>query len=175
MTTEKKIDAAARRPALGAKDRTEGHLWLQRMVGEWTVETEFTMSDGATARASGHESVRPLGEYWVVIESACPMPDDGSEGHMIISLGYDHRKARFVGSVVGSMMTGLWVYEGDLDADGTLVLDADGEDMADDTKTATYRDTTRWEGDDVRVSTSHAQDESGAWQPFMAVRSTRVR
>ena len=35
---------------------------------------------------------------------------------MIMTLGYDPQKKRFVGTLIGSMMTHLWVYDGALDA-----------------------------------------------------------
>ena len=175
MATNTKIDPTAHTPVEGAKDRTEGHVWLQRMVGEWTTEGEATMPDGSKDTTTGKESVRKLGEYWVVSEATASMPGDDEEGTMIVSLGFDRHKGRFVGSWVGSMMMNLWVYDGELDADGTLHLDTEGEDMADETKTAPYRDSIHWESDDVRTLTSHYKDEKGEWQPFMTVRSTRVK
>lgn len=171
----KTIDPAAHTPVEGAKDRTEGHLWLQRLVGEWTTETEATMPDGSVSKISGKASARKLGEYWVVIESTGPMPGDEEEGRTIISLGYDRHKGRFVGSFVGSMMMNLWIYDGELTDDGTLNLDTEGEDMTDETKTAPYRDAIRFESDDVYVMTSHYRDENGAWSPFVTLRSTRGR
>lgn len=169
------IDPTAHTPVEGAKDRTQAHLWLQKMVGEWTTEGEATMPDGDVSKTTGTESVRKLGEYWVVCEAVGQMPDDNSEGRTIVSLGYDRHKGRFVGSFVGSMMMNLWVYEGEMDENGTLNLDTEGEDMADETKTAPYRDSIRWESDDVRVMASHYKDENGQWQPFMTVRATRAK
>lgn len=169
------IDPSIRRPVEGAKNRTEGHLWLHRTVGEWTYESEAIMPDGSTAKSSGTESVKKLGEYWVVAENHGTMPDDGGEAHMLISLGYDIKKGKFVGSWVGSMMETLWVYDGHMDENGTLNLDSEGEDFTDDTKTAPYRDTMRFESEDARVFTSLFKDPSGAWSPFMTVRYTRVK
>ena len=174
-TTNPTIDPSTRRPIEGAKNRTEGHLWLHRMVGEWTYEGGGTMPDGSIEKSSGTESVRKLGEYWVVADTRGTMPDDDSEFHMVISLGYDIKKGKFVGSWVGSMMETLWVYDGHMGEDGTLNLDSEGEDMSDDTKTATYRDTIRFESDDVRVHASLYQNASGEWAPFMSLRYTRVK
>ena len=42
------------------------------------------------------------------------MPD-GGPATMIMTLGYDPAKKRFVGTFIGSMMTNLWVYEGELE------------------------------------------------------------
>ena len=38
-------------------------------------------------------------------------------GTTLMTLGYDPRKKRFVGTFVGSMMTNLWIYDGELDKD----------------------------------------------------------
>ena len=169
------IDAAARTPVQGAKNRTEGHLWLQRLVGEWTYEGEGTMPDGSSETLRGKESVRKLGEYWVVGEAAGPMPDDGTEGRMIQSLGYDIAKRAFVGSFIGSMMENLWVYEGQLNENGTLNLDSEGPNFAEDGGRGTYRDAIRFEDEDHQVRTSSWKDEGGEWTPFMTSRYTRVK
>ena len=54
------------------------------------------------------------------------MPD-GTPATTQITLGYDPAKKRFVGTWLGSMMTHLWIYDGELSADErTLTLSSEG-------------------------------------------------
>lgn len=175
MATDTIIDPSVRTPVEGAKNRTEGHVWLHRLVGEWTYESESIMPDGSTAKSTGTERVRKLGEYWVVMENVGTMPDDGKTFEMVISVGYDTRKGCFVGSWVGSMMESLWIYDGELDENGTLILNSEGEDMMNEDQNAPYQDRLSWESDDVRVFASYGKGPDGEWFPFMTVRYTRVK
>ena len=78
---------------------------------------------------SGTETVRKIGELWVVGEGRGPMPG-GEEATSVLSLGYDPQKRAFVGTWFGSMMTQLWVYEGELDAGKRkLTLNTEGPNM----------------------------------------------
>ena len=68
------------------------------------------------------------------------MPD-GSPAKTRITLGYDPLKERYVGSIIGSMMSGQWVYSGTRSADGkVLTLDTEGPDFTNPGKTAAYQD-----------------------------------
>src|SRR6266542_7081305 len=92
------------------------HQWLQKLVGEWTFEAEATMGPGKpTERAEGTESVRSLGGLWFLAEGQGEMPGGGA-ATTLMTLGYDPQKKRYVGAWIGSMMTHLWVYDGELDA-----------------------------------------------------------
>jgi hypothetical protein len=43
------------------------HAWLQQLVGEWAYETECSMEpDKAPEKFSGVETVRPLGDLWIL-------------------------------------------------------------------------------------------------------------
>ena len=176
MSNETKtFDPNHRQPIEGAKNRTDAHLWLQQMVGEWKCKTEMMMPDGTSFTVEGTESVRKLGEYWIVAEVKSPMPDDGTEGTMLITVGYDINKGRFVGSWVGSMMENLWVYDGFMDEDGhSLILESTGPGMMDESKVETYRDIMTIDENGGRTMTSNAKDESGNWTPFMTVRYEKV-
>ncbi len=93
------------------------HAWLQQLVGEWTYEHEARMGpDQPPMKATGTESVRSLGGLWVLAEGQTEMPGVG-EGRMLMTLGYDPERKRYVGTWIGSMMTHLWVYDGALGAD----------------------------------------------------------
>lgn len=93
------------------------HHWLQQLVGEWIYETEVAMGlDQPSEKATGTETVRSLGDLWILAEGQGEMPGCG-EANTMMTLGYDPQKQRYVGTWVGSMMTYLWLYDGELDAD----------------------------------------------------------
>jgi len=154
----------------------EQHRWLQRLVGEWTYEGESPARDGSgTTRHTGTERVRRLGEVWVVCEASGETPGAGVASS-IMTLGYDPARGRFVGTFVGSMMTYLWIYDGQLDAGGaTLTLDNEGPSFTREGETARYRDVVRFESDDHRTLTSLTQRDDGEWTEFMTMRYRRAR
>lgn len=152
------------------------HAWLGNLVGEWISEMEcHAGSDKPAETVRGTDSVRSLGGIWVVCEGKGDMPG-GGVGLTIMTLGYDPMKKGFVGTFVGSMMTNLWIYDGQLDADGKrLVLSAEGPNFADPTKTAKYRDVIEFIDDDHRTLSSYTPDDSGNWQQFMTAHYRRVK
>jgi hypothetical protein len=135
------------------------HQWLQKLVGEWTYESECSMGpDQPPMRSTGSETVRSLGGLWTHGEwrNLCDgKPDDSI---MIMTLGYDHARQKFVGTFVGSMMTHLWVYQGELDAAGkALTLNAEGPDFSGGPNLINYKDVIEFHSDDHRTLSSHMQ------------------
>lgn len=152
------------------------HQWLQRLVGEWTYEGEASMGpDHPMEKMAGTESVRSLGGLWIVAEGQGDMPGAGPTT-TIMTLGYDPRKRRFVGTFVASMMTELWVYDGALDGAATmLLLDSEGPSMDEEGKLAKYRDVIEFKSDDHRVLTSHLLGKDGEWYRFMTLNYRRKK
>lgn len=151
------------------------HRWLDQMVGRWTYESEARMGpDQPPMKSSGRETVRSLGGLWVVAEGEGQMPD-GSPATMLMTIGYDPKKGRYVGTWIGSMMTLLWTYDGFLDVGGTaLTLEAEGPSFADEGKTAKYQDIIRFDSPDHRVFSSRVLGEDGRWTEFMTAQYRRV-
>ena len=153
------------------------HQWLQQLVGEWTYEAEATMEPGQPpAKFTGSERVRSLGGLWILAEGQGEMPGGGT-ATMLLTLGYDPQKQRYLGTWIGSMMTHLWVYDGALDAaERVLTLEAEGPSMAaPETKMAKYRDVIEFKSDDHRVLTSHMLGEDGKWHEFMTAHYRRKK
>jgi hypothetical protein len=148
------------------------HRWLEQLVGEWTSEMEASMGPGQPPeKHTGTETVRSL-KVWVQCEGTLPA---GSPARTVMTLGYDPARKKFVGTFIGSMMTHLWVYEGELDADGkVLTLDAEGPSFADPTKTAKYQDTIEIVSPDHRTLSSRFQGEDGTWRHFMTAHYRRT-
>jgi len=144
------------------------HHWLDKLVGEWTYETEAAMAPGEEpSKFKGTESVRSLGGLWVVAEGGGEMPG-GGVARTLMTLGYDERKGHYVGSWVGSMMTHMWVYRGSLDATGNvLTLDTEGPDFSAEGKTLRYQDVIAFTSDDRRTLTARMLGDNGEWREFM--------
>lgn len=163
-------------PPMPAEPQAE-HRWLQQLVGEWTTEARMTMAPAAEA-CTGSESVRSLGGLWILAEGRGEMPGGGS-ATMLMTIGYDPAKKRFVGSWIGSMMTHLWLYDGELDASGTtLTLHAEGPDMSPGAapgKLARYKDVITMQSADHRTLSSHCLGADGNWQQFMSADYRRVK
>lgn len=151
------------------------HHWLQKLVGNWTQETEAVMEPGQPpVKFKGTETVRSLGGVWTIAEGQGEMPGGGI-GLTVMTLGYDPQRKRFVGTFVGSMMTHLWVYDGALDAAGkVLTLDTEGPAMSGDGKMAKYRDAIEFVDDNHRLLTSQVQGEDGGWTHFMTAHYHRT-
>jgi hypothetical protein len=152
------------------------HHWLQKLVGDWTYETEVTMgADNPPEKATGTEKVRSLDGLWIVGEGQGEMPGSGAATTMI-TLGYDPQQQRYVGTWIGSMMTHMWVYDGKLDPEGkVLALDSEGPAMSGDGKMAKYRDAIEFENSDRRVTKSYVLADDGQWHQFMTVTYQRQR
>jgi hypothetical protein len=149
------------------------HHWLQKLVGEWIYETETTMEPGTPPAFEGTESVRSLGGIWILAEGQGEMPGCGAATTMM-TLGYDPQTKRYVGTWVGSMMTHLWVYDGELDAaERVLTLNAEGPAMSAEGKMAKYRDVIEFKSNDHRVLTSHVLGDDRNWHKFMTANYRR--
>ncbi len=152
------------------------HLWLQQLLGAWTYEGEsFAGPDQPPEKMSGSETVRTLGGLWIQIEGRTPGPD-GAEMSSIITLGYDPAKQSYVGSFIASVMTMMWLYEGQLDESGkVLTLDARGPVFGVEGKWADYQDiVTIVDRDHWRLS-SQVKGDDGRWTPFMSSDHHRVK
>lgn len=161
-------------PAMRAAPRAEHH-WLRRLVGEWVYESGTPAEPGKPAETvTGSETVRSIGDLWFVAEGHGQSPG-GGEMHTLMTLGYDARSERFVGTWIGSMMHHLWVYDGALDAAGkVLTLDATGPDFRDPSVMRRYQDVIEIEDDDHRLLIGRILDDDGVWQELMRTRYRRT-
>lgn len=150
------------------------HQWLMKLLGDWTVEGEASMGpDQPPTKWEGTESVRAIGDVWIQAEAEGTMPGGGPTT-TLMTLGYDPDKKKFVGTFLGSMMTNLWVYEGQIDAAGSsLILDTEGPGMAGDGTMAKYRDTIEFKSNDHRILSSQVLGADGNWTRFMTTHYRR--
>lgn len=155
-------------PKIGAE-----HEWLRRLVGRWTIDAVAAMPEGQQ-QVTGRETVRMIGDAWIVCEGETTTGDGPPSTH-VITLGYDGEKQQFVGTFIGSTMTHLWVYHGGLDeASRTLILDTEGPDFARPGTMSRYQDRLEIASRDRRVLSSHMPSPDGGWTEFMSMTYTRV-
>jgi hypothetical protein len=153
----------------------EQHRWLARFEGDWKSSGTSQMPDGGEHDMRGTESVRMLGGIWYVADGEGEMPG-GDMAQMRMTVGYDPQRSCFVGNWIGSMMTLMWVYEGQLSEDGnTLHLQAEGPDMSGGTGKKQYRDSIEYVNDNHRRLRSAMQGDDGSWNEFMVVDYHRVK
>jgi hypothetical protein len=152
------------------------HHWLQRLVGDWTYESDSSMGPGQPRQKfRGTETVRTVGGLWIIADGQGEMPG-GGVAKMVLTLGYDAQAKRFVGTWIGSMMTYMWVYDGSLDsAERVLTLNAEGPSFVAEGKTARYQDVIELVSDDHRTLTSRTLGDDGTWHQFMTAHYRRTK
>ena len=178
-TSEAKIE-----PPMIAEPQKEHH-WLQKLVGDWTYESEASMGpDTPPISCEGTESVRSIGGLWIVAEGQGDWivaegkreTPGGPPMTTLLTIGYDPQTKRFVGTFIGSMMANLWVYDGELDeAEKVLTLNAEGPDFTQPGKTGKYKDVIEFKNEDHRLFTSHALGDDGQWHQFMTANYRRKK
>jgi hypothetical protein len=151
------------------------HRWLQQLVGEWDVQYKVYMQpDQPPSESAGTDSVRTVGDHWVIADTKSTMMGDPFNG--VLSLGYDSRNKRFNATWIDSMGGHLWVYKGTLsDAGDTLTLETEGPSMQDLDKTARYKETITITGENSRTFTSIIELEGGAWVEILSAQYRRKK
>ncbi|MBL8031794.1 MAG: DUF1579 domain-containing protein [Candidatus Doudnabacteria bacterium] len=153
---------------------TAEHQWLQQFVGEWKSDAEAYMEPGKEpVRMTGTESVKPLGEFWTISEVKSTMMDQPFTGNM--TLGYDPKKKKYIGTWVDSMTGQLWEYEGTVDSTGKiLTLNAEGSCPMNPGKMTKFKDVVELKDKNTKVMTSSMLGEDGKWVTMMTSTAKRV-
>src|SRR5687767_4137189 len=80
-----------------SSEPAKDHEWLKQLVGEWDVRFKINMQpDQPPAESAGTDSVRALGDHWIIAETKTTMMGTPYSG--ILSLGYDPLKKQFNGT-----------------------------------------------------------------------------
>lgn len=154
---------------------TPQQQWLRRFVGEWTVDGTGDCGQGQPPMTHrGRETVRMIGEHWILCEAHATLGENKGEMTSILTLGYDPAKDRFIGSWIGSPMPFLFTYEGVL-RNNVLPLDTMGPSMVKPGELARYQDVLEMHEDDRRVLWSQMLMDDGSWKKFMRAEYVRVR
>ena len=146
---------------------TDQHKWLHQLVGDWDVTIEaMGEAGGEGQKMESSESVRKLGELWVIGEGKATF--GGTEFRSMITLGFDPAEKAFVGSWIDTVQTHMWTYRGKLDEQKkVLTLEAKGPSFTNPGTMADYRDVIEMKSPDHRTLTSSVRGEDGEWVTFM--------
>jgi hypothetical protein len=155
------------------------HEWLKQLEGEWTWVSEAPPAEGQPGfKCEGRESSKMLDKgFWLTSEGT------GQYGevtmHTRTVLGYDPHKKTYVGTVIVSGDSTLWVYTaGEVDATGKkLSMHCEGPNVMtmDPTTRVKYIETHELKDADTRVFTSSIEQPDGTLQPVMTATYTRVK
>lgn len=151
------------------------HYWLQRLVGEWIFDGDATMAPGKPGeKFRGTERVQSVGGLWTQATGKGEMPGGGT-ATTVMTLGFNPLTRRFVGTWIGSMMTHLWLYDGELDAgERILTLNSEGPAMDTPDRMASYQDVIEIVNDDHRTLSSQVLGDDGKWHAFMRADYRRI-
>lgn len=155
--------------------QTSQHEWLKQLVGEWTMQSEAVMAEGADPmQFDATETVKSFGDLWILAEGR---GDFGGMKHgSMMTLGYDPNKKAFVGTWIDTMTAYLWVYRGTLDeSKKVLTLEAEGPSFGDPNEMAQYRDVITIVDKDHKTLTSSMLGDDGEWTQFMKAEYTRKK
>ena len=164
-------------PCANLPSPVKAHEWLQKFVGEWTTEAEFGCGEPGQppAKASGTESTRMIGGFWIVAHGMGEMPDMPPY-HSVLTLGYDPEKQKYIGTWIDSMTSYLWKYEGEVDASGRILkLETEGFFPGAPDKLTKFEEVTEFIDDDHRVFTSSTVGDDGSRNTMITIHFYRKK
>lgn len=149
--------------------------WLKQLEGEWITSCEMIPGpDQPPIKAGGTDSSRMLGDHWSISEIKTNI--EGMTVTGIMTVGWDAKKKKYIGTWVDSMTDKMWHYEGTLDAAGKkLSLHAEGPSMTDPTKNSNYIDAIEIVDKDTRILTSAIEVEGKGWTTFLTSTAKRKK
>ena len=153
---------------------TKQHEWLKQLAGEWNTKAEAKFEGGEAMTCEGTENARMLGGFWLVSQAkANPM---GMAMESVMTLGYDEKKGKYVGTWADSVNSHMWKYEGTLDPTGKiLTLDTEGPNFMKAGEMTKFKDIIEIKDKDHKTLTSQMQTEDGKWVTFMTGTYTRKK
>lgn len=160
------------KPAVPEKE----HTWFKQLEGEWDIDTEVLMDPAKPpVKGKAKETTKLMGAFFVDADMDFEM-GPGQKMKSRMTIGYDTKKKKYVGTFVSDMDAHMWVYEGTMDAAGkVLSLEAEGPAMMDPRGRAKYIDAVQVVDADHRTFTSSIQGADGKWTTFMTNHYTRKK
>ena len=148
------------------------HELLQKFVGEWESEGEAFMAPGQPpTKLKGVESSRLIGGFWFVAQIKSTVPDFPYE--QILTIGYDPAKKKYIGTVIDSMTSHIWQFEGTFDLTGNILTwETEGPVPSPQTPSK-FREVTELKSPDHKVFTSSILGPDGSWNTIMTINIRR--
>jgi hypothetical protein len=147
------------------------HAWLEQFAGEWDAETEIKAPDQPVMTIKGEERSRMIGGFWLVAENTGKMAEMPFTG--IMTLGYDPKSKKYIGTWVDSMTDYLWRYTGTVEGK-TITLEAKGPCPLKPPGTlVNFKETLELKDKDHKVFTSSMQEDDGSWTQMVTINFTR--
>jgi len=149
------------------------HEWLKQLAGEWDTEGEMHIGPGAEPiKSTGTDIARMLGGFWLVSDVKGNVMGTSVEAKLTI--GYDTKKKKYVGTWIDSMTSYMWNYEGSVDESGKiLTLNTEGPGFQGGDKLTKFKEVIEIKSKDDRTFTSSYQNEDGTWTKLMSVKYRR--
>lgn len=151
---------------------TKEHAWLEQLVGEWDAKTEINVPDQPAMTVEGEEQSRMIGGFWYFAENTGKSPEMKFTG--LMTLGYDPKTKKYVGTWVDSMSDMLWTYTGSVEGK-KLTLEAKGPCPMRPGKLSNFKETLEVTDDDHKVFTSSIQEDDGSWTQMLKTTYTRKK
>lgn len=142
---------------------------LHDLIGEWVG---VMPTEANPAGETGRVTVRAEGPASIVLEFSHDSAD-GKPQTALMTLT-DSSRQGLVGTFIASMMDYLWLYKGEINADGKLRLNTEGPKFDDTEGLAPYRDSIWFDGPDAWIMTSETVDADGNWTEFMRTTNRRA-
>lgn len=163
--------ASSQEPKMPAPEKE--HEWLKQLAGEWVTEAEAIMEPGKPpVKCKGSDKTSMLGGFWSLSEINGEMM--GTPVHGRMTIGYDPKIKKYVGTWVCSVDGHMWKYEGTV-AGNVLTLETEGPDPTNPGKTCKMKDVIEIKGPDHKMLTSSMQGPDGKWITFMTMNSKRKK
>ena len=149
------------------------HQLLEKFVGEWESEGEIMAPGQPPSKIKGVESSHMVGGFWFVAQIKSTLPDFPYE--QILTIGYDTAKKNYIGTVVDSMTSHLWRFEGSFDARGNILTYETEGPVPNPQTPSKFREVTELKSPDHKVFTSSILKPDGSWETMMTINIRRKK
>ena len=149
---------------------TKEHQWLSQLAGEWVSECEALVPGQESIKAKATENARIIGGFWLVGESDGEMM--GTPVKTILTLGYDPRRGKFVGSWIGSCTTRTTPTRARSTKRAKHSRSKLAADPMNPAEIANFREVLEVQDPTHKIFTSYIEVD-GKWQKIVTVTSTR--